>query len=92
MRASDGNEYEAGFHVYEEDTNEMNKAPYRRVFVRCVSARGNEGYSKKVLIAREMFVPTDQNGWPPKPGDPPPKKEKVGILDRLKGTAKPGNA
>jgi hypothetical protein len=93
IKASDGNDYEAGFHVYEEDTKETNTAPYRRVFVRYVTARGDEGYSsnRKVLIAREMFVPSDQNGWPPKPGDPPtPKKQST--LDKIRGAMKPGQA
>jgi hypothetical protein len=90
IKASDGNNYEAGFHVYADDTKETNKAPYRRVFVRYVTARGEDG-NVKVIIARELFVPSDENGWPPKPGEPtPPKKQSA--LDKIKSAMKPGQA
>src|SRR5206468_7330421 len=89
IRASDGVNYESGFHVYEGDTRELNKSPYRRVFVRFVTARGDGGRDRKVVIAREMFVPIDENGWPPKDGSTPKKQS---TLDRIKGAIKPGNA
>jgi hypothetical protein len=91
ISASTG-QYEAGFHVYDEDTKETNQAPYRLVFVRNISASGLEG-SRKVVIAREMYVPSDPDGWPPLPGEPENKPpEKKGLVARMKNAVKPGNA
>jgi hypothetical protein len=86
--ATDGKGYEAGFHVYEED-KETTKSAYRVVFVRSVSARGEEG-QRRLFIAREMYVPSDPAAWPPKPGEEPPKKPSA--MDKIKSALKPGNA
>lgn len=66
VRASDGNMYEAGFHVYANEPKSTKG--YRRVFVRNITCRGEDG--QETIIAREMYVPSDPNGWPPK-GDEP---------------------
>lgn len=89
VAASDGKSYEAGFHVYEDEPN-TKRSHRRRVFVRFISAKGDQS-SEKVVIAREMYIPSDRNGWPPKSGDPTPPK-KSSVLDKAKSILKPGNA
>jgi hypothetical protein len=84
IRANDGKNYEAGFHVW---LDENKKHSGRRVFVRYVTARGKQD-GEKLMIAREMYVPSEPNGWPPKPGEP--KKESM--LDKAKKHFKPGSA
>lgn len=70
IKASDGNIYEPGFHVYaNEPTSAYDKKTQRRVFVRNITCRGTDR-SCETLIAREMYIPSDPNGWPPK-GDEP---------------------
>jgi hypothetical protein len=86
IKADDGKRYELGFHVY---TDEPKSSTRRRVFTRFISARGDQG-QEKIAIAREMYVPSDPNGWPPKPGEPAPKK--ASVLDKAKQMLKPGNA
>lgn len=82
VRASDGNMYKPGFHVY-ADEKEMKSANKRRVFVRRVSCRGIDG-SKECIIAQEMYVPSKDNGWPPKDDD-------QSFMDKVKNVL-PGNA
>lgn len=104
--AGDGKKYDAGFHAYSDEKDlKMDRAstrPYRRVFLRRITCLGMQELNKCV-IAQEMYVPSDPNGWPPKP-DPvdmaPPsnpstpvvKKGKMkDIMERFKGM-KPGEA
>jgi hypothetical protein len=69
IRSDDGKEYPAGFHVYADEL-ELKKQGrmerYRRVFVRKVSSFGTQG-DLHVVIASEMYVPSEPNGWPPRP-------------------------
>lgn len=64
-----GVKYEAGFHIYSEETEltDSHRMPayrYRRVFYRGVETIGLQD-GKTVVIARWMFVPTDPEAWPP---------------------------
>ena len=57
------NEYGAGFHVYEnEDDKRTND--WRRVYYRQVVARGRQT-GRDVAVALEIFVPSEENAWPP---------------------------
>jgi hypothetical protein len=82
VKASDGNYYQPGFHVYANEPKK--KLGYRRVFVRNVSCRGNDG--DETIIAQEMYVPSDQNAWPPTKAE-----EEKSLLKRIKDVL-PGNA
>jgi hypothetical protein len=70
VRATDGNMYDPGFHVFAEEPK--SKTGMRRVFVRNISCRGKDSGTgssydhKEVIIAQEMYVPSDPNAWPPK--------------------------
>lgn len=75
IKADDGQAYTSGFHVYEDETQV--KKLYRSssttlIYYRKVHTRGTQG-SDTVVIAKEMYVPSDKNGWPPRPNDPAPK-------------------
>jgi hypothetical protein len=82
IKADDGNVYEPGFHVY-ADEKELNGKTYQRVFVRGVLCVGKQD-GKTVIIAKEMYMPSDKNGWPPK-GDT------RSLMDKVKDVM-PGNA
>ena len=70
IKATDGNTYEPGFHVYaDEPAASYDRTRQRRVFVRNITCRGTDG-GKTTLIAREMYIPSDPNGWPPKGNGP----------------------
>jgi len=89
IKAGDSKYYETGFHVYEDDPKKKHGSKFRRVYVRFITCRGEQD-GKKVLIAREMYVPRDPNGWPPKPEEVEKKKESM--IDKAKKIIKPGNA
>lgn len=72
VRADDRTDYEPGFHVWAEEPKK--KAGYTRVFVRRITTMGAQD-GQKCVIAREMYVPSDPNGWPPKEKD---------LMDRIK--------
>ena len=92
IRANDGNSYESGFHVYEDETKTHNNPTKRRVFIRKVTCRGEQG-GHPIAIAQEMYVPSDENDWPPKPGEPDKKEaKKESLFDRVKKSVKPGDA
>lgn len=59
--ADDGRTYKAGFHVY---ADEGRSESYRRVYLRGVTCVGKQG-GRKCMIAQEMYVPSDAEGWPP---------------------------
>ena len=88
--SGNGFSYESGFHVYTEE-KELNKQySYRHVYIRKIKTVGIQS-SMTVAVAEEMYVPSDPDDWPPKPGEPtPPKKES--LIDRAKKHLKPGNA
>src|ERR1700722_5214434 len=73
IKADDGKNYESGFHVWKDETKTRAAENRRRVFVRFISALGSQD-GEQVVIAREMYIPSSSNGWPPKPGEEPPKK------------------
>lgn len=90
---SDIKSYVTGFHVYtEEEEIKRNSKSYRHVYIRKIQTIGTQN-NLTVAVAEEMYVPSDPNDWPPKPGDlPKPKKES--LTDRAKKafTGKGGNA
>jgi hypothetical protein len=67
ISASNGKQYKPGFHVY-TDEEQLTLGLLRRVFVRNITCSGRQ-YGKNCVIAQEMYVPSDPNGWPPKLGD-----------------------
>ena len=80
IKADDGIRYEPGFHAY-ADEKELKGKGHVRVFLRGVSCLGSQD-GKQVIIAREMYLPSDPNGWPPK---------NQTLMDKIKGIT-PGNA
>ena len=74
VRADDGNNYKPGFHAY-SDESELNSVKrrysgdYRRVFLRGISCSGTQD-GWKVVVAQEMYIPSDPDGWPPKGNEP----------------------
>jgi hypothetical protein len=101
IRADDGKTYMPGFHVYSEEA-EIKKSQSRRVYIRRVTCMGSQT-GKKCVIAQEMYVPSNQNAWPPldspvlstppAPGGPgtatKPPKPRAGqrFVDRIKKAA-----
>jgi hypothetical protein len=82
IQSSDGSTYMAGFHVFSEESEvKKDTAKMTRVFVRKVSCSGIDR-GKKAVIAQEIFVPSDPNGWPPQESDEPTPKK--GLMSRLK--------
>jgi hypothetical protein len=67
IKADDGILYEPGFHAYAEEPKKGKKT---RVFLRNILCQGEQDY-QKVVVAREMYIPSDPNGWPPKDDDEP---------------------
>lgn len=57
-----GGAYPAGFHIYEDETEVKGKS-VRRVYYRNVLVRGTQ--YEKLVVAKEMYVPSDPDGWPP---------------------------
>lgn len=57
-------EYGPGFHVYENEADKSLPSGKRRVFYRKVVARGRQS-GCDVAVALELFVPSDENAWPP---------------------------
>jgi hypothetical protein len=57
--------YKAGFHIYcdEVELKKKNRS-VRRVYYRGVETIGEQS-SLGVVIARQMYVPSDPDGWPP---------------------------
>ena len=93
VTAGDYKQYTSGFHVY---TNGKNAAGVsrRRVYIRRVKAKGLQG-DEECLIANEMYVPSDPNGWPPKNGEPAKLGNKAKVLElieKLKDVITGGNA
>lgn len=94
IMADDKKDYVPGFHVYCDD--HAGSTGYRRVFLRRVTCSGLQG-SLKVVIAQEMYVPSNQDGWPPPPtatapasptpppAPPAPPTTRQGFIDRVRG-------
>lgn len=78
IKASDNTIYQPGFHVYSDETEFRKKdSTMRRVFVRNITCLGTQD-GKHVIIAQEMYIPSDLNGWPPKP------EKKKSLLSHVK--------
>lgn len=77
IKADDGQTYEPGFHIYADEKELKRKNSCQRVFVRGITCLGKQD-GMTVVIAREMYLPSDKNGWPPRPDDKP------SLLDRAK--------
>lgn len=58
--------YNSGFHIYSDEVENKKKklANLRRVFYRGVETIGTQD-GVPVVIAREMYVPSDPDAWPP---------------------------
>jgi len=84
IKASDGQTYDPGFHAY-ADEKEVDTKRMQRVFLRGVTCIGKQG-GKRAVIARQMYLPSKNNGWPPKPDE-----ENKSLMDRVKNVL-PGNA
>ena len=85
IKASDRNTYAPGFHAYAEESEVKRiSGSVRRIFLRKITCLGAQD-GKKAFVAQEMFVPSNPNGWPPKPDDP------KGFLEKAKGIVA-GNA
>ena len=87
ITASDGKNYIPGFHVYSDEQQiSKNRSTFQRVYVRRVTCLGDQG-TMATVIAQEMYVPSDQNAWPPLPepsAPAPTAPKKRGIIDRIK--------
>jgi hypothetical protein len=60
-----GENYPAGFHIYEDETEiKYESWKPRRVYYRFAHTRGIQN-SKTVVLATEMFVPSEPDDWPP---------------------------
>jgi hypothetical protein len=62
-----GADYLAGFHVYEDEVElkKANKMPrLTHVYYRHVHTRGEQD-GLKIVVARELYVPSDPDAWPP---------------------------
>jgi hypothetical protein len=81
ITASDGKTYKAGFHAYAEE-GAWRRAP-RRVYLRKITCIGEQD-NKKVVVAEELYVPTDPNGWPPQPPAAPLPPPKTTLKDRVR--------
>jgi hypothetical protein len=86
IKATDGKKYNTGFHVWIDETKESKKLTH--VYIRKISTIGTQD-TKRVAIAEEMYVPSNPNDWPPKPGEPSKKET---MLDKAKKMVKGGTA
>ncbi len=92
IKATDNSYYPAFFHVYEEESKSRT-----RVFVRGLKTIGTQS-GEKVLVAEELYIPSDPNSWPDK-NAPAPKgtsaaaklvEKMSSLIDEFKKTS--GNA
>ena len=74
--ADDGNFYRPGFHAYSNEDQLNGKSWFRRVFLRQITCLGRQD-GKDCVVAQEMYVPSDPNGWPPKEGGVATKLKKM---------------
>lgn len=78
IKASDGKLYRVGFHAY---VDEPKKGSFRRVYLRKITCTGDQ--DGKCVVAQEMYVPSDPNGWPPRPTPSTPVSKKK-LMERVK--------
>ncbi len=57
--------YEVGFHIYENEKEFKDDKTLRRVYYRNVHTRGTDS-NVTTIVAREMYVPSDPEAWPPR--------------------------
>ena len=96
MKADDYNYYTRGFHVYEDESDVKNKSGYILVYMRKVHTKGTQD-GLSVVIAKEIYVPSDPKGWPPTASPntsftPPAPSKKELLFDKIKDIVKGGNA
>lgn len=60
LRSGTGATYPSGFHIYADEM----KSGGRRVYYRQAHAKGRQD-AHPCVIAAEMYVPSDPEGWPP---------------------------
>lgn len=56
--------YTSGFHIYTREKEHF-ETLLRRVYYRNAHTKGKQG-NKTIVVAREMYVPSDPDAWPPK--------------------------
>lgn len=78
IKASDGKLYKAGFHVYDGEYPSL-----RRVYLRRITCVGDQD-GKRCVIAQEMYVPSNESGWPPQPLASPTPAPKKKLSERFK--------
>ena len=69
VEAGDGTHYSVGFHIWPDEKNKPREAS-RMVYYRRATAMGRQE-GCPVIIAEEMYVSSDPEGWPPMPAPPP---------------------
>lgn len=93
IETTDKQEYYTGFHVYTDEKEAKSRiGTVRRVYIRQVTVLGRQS-NLDVVIAQEMYVPSDPNSWPPQSNkikEPEPIKKKKSVKETIFG--KPGNA
>lgn len=58
--------YKAGFHIFtDEAVAKKTNSTVRRVYYRNVTAIGRDR-DQSAVVAQEIYVPKDQDSWPPK--------------------------
>lgn len=62
IKATDGQRYRSGFHIYVEELDQNTWS--KRVFFRHAEIGGQQD-GRECVVAREMFVPSNPNDWPP---------------------------
>jgi hypothetical protein len=85
LAALDGKKYQAGFHAYADELEVKSKF-YLRVYLRGITCTGYQD-EKRAVIAREMYVPSDPDAWPPQEKTQPPATpaQKPSRFKRLRG-------
>jgi hypothetical protein len=93
ISASDGTKYMTGFHVYDDYEQVRKLADIRRVYYRNVTYIGKQD-KESCIIAQEMYVPSNPEGWPPLDVSVTKSVKKKTIVQKLRDAAKksPGNA
>jgi hypothetical protein len=64
IKVSTFKKYDAGFHIFEDEEEKTLPSVKRRVYYRKAHTRGRQNRST-VVIAAEMYVPSDPDAWPP---------------------------
>lgn len=57
--------YTSGFHIYNDETDAAALGTPRLVYFRNAHTLGTQA-SRKVVVAKEMYVPSNPDAWPPR--------------------------